>query len=151
MLVRSLRIIFIDAKYSSDIVSNTPSLVILANGHYAVPFVSHLSSTKAKSDLLLIDSRSRRFERVYRAVSWSSNPLQNIPFAYPIHKQESFDNWQLCLRPRHLPRPPEYSPAPHSCLPPFSRFLGGTFSPKRHCLETNNKIFSPQRAHRFRG
>lgn len=75
--------------------------VILANGHYSVPYVSiNLVTSAIFTSSDFIGPASARLRIVHENVSRSCFSLQILPIAGDIPQQAYYCSWKLCIWPR---------------------------------------------------
>lgn len=79
--------------------------VVLANGHYSVPYVRTCGIVLSIHQIVLTappdPSRARAFH-IYYKISEPRVSLQNIPFTTAISRKESSDCWQFSFGARYL-------------------------------------------------
>lgn len=125
--------------------------VILANGHYAVPYVSLPSTTENQSSAPLTTPGppSQRPRRIHSKIPRPHLPLKRVPRTHNLRRQKGPHHRQLRLRPRPLPRPRRHRASPSLPISPLQSALGRRRPLIRHRVEARHPRVSPQRAHRL--
>lgn len=74
--------------------------VVIANGHYSVPYVCLIQPESALPNLTCLpDTSCQRAGRIHWRLPWARYTFEVLPLARTLSQQEGSRHRQLCLRP----------------------------------------------------